>query len=799
MYWAGAAALCIAAAVVLVIHTPRVPIDVERLERGTEALLARGRAIHRRAETFEQHAALSALAPNRRNGSYYRFDDHLDAAVVERSAVPSAPRGSAGTLAIEYDGGDAVRFVPREATHVIEDGTLRFTYGAGDYLIATGLSVERDAVGDIELRIRVERGRKLELAWSREPLDRWRRGPRWRHTYGSIHIDLVPDGEFHDYVIDAGNALRYRTNAGETIQALFAQPSDVPGDRIEIDYIRFVPKAQTYAAAPAGVTHETLGNEMRAAIYVNTPLRLQYTLTVPAERPVLSVGMGVLEDGDPVRFQVAVTAGGRTTQVHAETVAGPQRWHDASVDLSRWAAESVEITFEAASRHNVAFWSNPILFSPPVERFNVLLVLEDTLRADHLSVYGYARPTSPTKERLAAGGVVFEHAFSQATATRPSCPSLMTSLYPTATGVWSFHQMLDDRYVTLAEILRSQGFVTGALIQNPNAGPAAGLHQGYSYLEEGSLLGGRPETIYRDRALQWLEAHGERNFFLYVHLVDPHGEYDPPPPFDRWFRETGGAGTPAPPDRKGNLDPEWVEAPTVEGRRLLYDGEILHNDHHFEALLEKVRELGLWDDTLIVFLSDHGEHLGEREYWRHKPPGFVQVLRVPMLMVYAKGLPTNRRVTAPVQLLDVMPTILELAGIDASTLLLAGDSLVPLARGEEPERWRDRVGFSEEVVSYDVEREKAIGASVFFDGWHVLRSKYLPSLQAFDYARDSQETEAREFGRGDARLEDHVLAVTGALREVHLAVWRALTTGGPRAVHYAPEVQERLRELGYIE
>ena len=240
----------------------------------------------------------------------------------------------------------------------------------------------------------------------------------------------------------------------------------------------------------------------------------------------------------------------------------------------------------------------------------------------------------------------------------------MTSLLPTATGVWNFSDMLRDEYLTLAEILRSQGFVTASFIQNGNAGPYNGLHQGFSLLLDEEVLGRTTEKILGDRLASWLDRHAERNFFLYLHVRDPHGPYDPPPPFDAWYHDAM-RESPAEQralalaaDRKW-LDPEWVERPTLVGRRLLYDGEIRHNDSLVGALVEQLESLGLREDTLIVLLSDHGEHLGEHGLWEHHPPGYRQVLHVPLILVHPAGLPEGRRIDQIVQLTDVMPTVLD--------------------------------------------------------------------------------------------------------------------------------------------
>ena len=140
---------------------------------------------------------------------------------------------------------------------------------------------------------------------------------------------------------------------------------------------------------------------------------------------------------------------------------------------------------------NVAFWASPIVSGAPAEPFNVIVLVEDAERADYLSLYGHPARTTPFKEKLAAerGVVVFEHAIAQATKTRPSAGAYMTGLYPTATGLWHFSDVLSDRHLTWAEVMRAQGYATASFLQNGNVGPFAGLHQGFDRVVDESASG----------------------------------------------------------------------------------------------------------------------------------------------------------------------------------------------------------------------------------------------------------------------------------------------------------------------
>ena len=786
-----AAALLAAGQAALHLYHRRL-LDLAGLERASRSRLERSRALAAAAAHFDPDAALRALGANPRGGGIFRFDERLGEARVAPPGV-EPPDSAAALPAFEYEGSDPVPLLPAEGEARVRGGVLEMDFARGGYLVTRGpLDVAGDALAEVEIRIRLERGSGFSLGWSRRRLEGWPDDPDWIDV---VPLDVEADGRFHVYRIDARHALRLRPE--KRIRTFFLVPSDAEEDRVEIDYVRFVSRRGRFARSAAGLTHETRAGEMRQALFVNAPRELAWDVEVPARGPRLDLGMAVLAGGG-VGFSAVIQEDWRRSEVLARQVAEADRWEDASIDLEPWAGRRVTLRLAAAGRPGeVAFWSNPHLSGTPAERLNVLFVVEDALRADHLSAYGYERPTSPAKERLAREGVLFENAFSQDTKTRPSCPSFMTSLYPSATGVWSFEHRLGERFLTLAEILRSQGWETASFVQNSNAGPAAGLHQGFSHLWGPGLLGRRPEGIYGERVARWIADHGDRNWFVYLHVLDPHGVYDPPAPHDAFYREEGPGRTPAEPDPR-LLDPAWVTRPTVEGRRLLYDGEIRNNDEAFGAFLEGLRARGALRDTLVVFSSDHGEHLGEHGQWEHHPPGFAQVLHVPLLMAHPR-LPQGVRTSEPVQLLDVAPTILELAGVDATPLLLQGDSLLPLWRGAPQPA--PRLAHSEEATSYQRDRPERVRASLFYRGWHVLHTSHEDRRSVWIFDRRSDSGEERPLAtRGlDLLLEPALVGLLRAQKEANLAIWSALAAGAPEEIPLDPEAQEQLRALGYIE
>lgn len=758
------------------------------LESSAEAALVRARALRERAADFDQARALAALGSHPRNGPVVRFDERLADATAEGQPLPPQ---EGQPFALEFEGDDPVELRAMGGPVERADGLLRLRSGAHHPLITQErLDLDPTSFGRIEIRIRLARGSRFELGWYGDPA-----------ASGSLLVDVVDDGEFHVYRIDTRTALRRRLPPGTRLSALWIKPSDLPDDEVAIDYLRLVPERSAYAQSPFGRTYAPRGDELRSVLYMGTPQRLRFAVRVPEQAPRLAFGLGILADGDPVTFELHVEQAGQEEVAASVRVEDSSTWHDREVDLSRWAGQDVELVFAARSAAgNIAFWSNPTLYGKPPERFNVIVLLEDTMRADHLAVYGYERETSPAKDALARRGVVFEHAFSQAPTTRASVPSLMTSLYPSATGVWSHEQMLDDRYVTLAEVMRSQGFVTASFVQNSNAGRSSGLHQGFDHLFERPATEGQA-NVYGGPVSDWLDRNGHRNFFLYLHVLDPHGVYEPPREWRRWYEELPADGQPV--RHLQSLDPVWVDRPTREKRKALYDGEIRYNDAWLSRLLERLEREGLLEHTLFVFVSDHGEHFGEHVDGNqpldgHRAPGFVQVLNVPLIFFYPPALPEGVRIQEPVQLIDVVPTLLDVIGVDTAPLLLQGDSLLPVIRGRNVQYFRDRIAISEEPGTWSSHDDDPVAASAFYRSWHYLSSRGreggAPLL--FDYRSDPAEQRPLG-GRG---AERRLLA--DMLRGVHaenVVLREALTRGADGAIEYEPDAIEQLRELGYID
>ena len=334
----------------------------------------------------------------------------------------------------------------------------------------------------------------------------------------------------------------------------------------------------------------------------------------------------------------------------------------------------------------------PVAQGPEAQ--NVIIVLVDTLRADHMSTYGYERLTSPNLDEFAADAVVFEHARSQASCTFPSVNSLMTSRYPDVFARQGTRQFgIPDEYPAIAEILDNNGYYTVAVSQSPvvrktpsKHNPNGGFGRGFDRFVEGCVW--RHGTCLNRKIFNELELV-ERPFFLYLHYMEPHAPYYHPPKHPLQFAgEYEGFdfirdGNPKPIGKMIYGDGPKYDLGDRDIQHLvdLYDDEILFFDDIFRSLVQELEARGLLEETLIVFASDHGEEFLEHGHISHCRGVWDTVTHVP-LFFKIPGV-DGQRFDVAVQNLDIVPTILDYLAIDGEGLGFEGRSLRPVIEGRE--------------------------------------------------------------------------------------------------------------------
>ena len=301
--------------------------------------------------------------------------------------------------------------------------------------------------------------------------------------------------------------------------------------------------------------------------------------------------------------------------------------------------------------------------SPQATRdWNVLLITVDTLRADHLSCYGYERATSPTIDELAQGGALFEQAIAQRSQTWPSLTSIRTSLYPHEHGVRRNGQPLEGPARTLARVMQEHGYRTAASLTNMRRAK----HPGF---EEVFFFKGDARDLQATRsAIDWLTTAGDTKFFFWLHYIAPHKPYRPPAPFDQKFGEPYSGDVDGERETLDRITLDKVELSDEDLAHVvaLYDGEIAFVDDQIRQVLDVLEASGLDDNTLIVFSSDHGEELFQRNhYFYHSNSIYDSVLHIPWIV----RLPdqsdgaAGRRVSRVVESIDFAPTVLDLLAL----------------------------------------------------------------------------------------------------------------------------------------
>ncbi len=536
-------------------------------------------------------------------------------------------------------------------------------------------------------------------------------------------------------------------------------------------------------------------------------------------------------------------------------------------------------------------------------RPNVILVTIDALRADHLSFNGYERDTAPYLTQMANEGANFPHAFSQATITVRSMASLFTSLYPQMHGVMSSGLRISESALTLPEVLSKAGYATAGFGGgNPSLFHDAGIVRGYDYYDDcrsiwtlvpqkimarlglvermdmGSARTTPPAEIVFDKAKSWLDHEPGEPFFLFVHLMDVHAPYLPP---DGYADKFGPAREGLPSDtrlnrkcnslvlgksekffelveqgafdRMNELDVTYDDISPDELDRLidLYDGSIAYVDSQLERFMEDLSSEGILDDTLVLVTADHGE--GFLDHGRLFHSGdlvYDELMRVPLIIRYPKARAGGLRVDAQVRLIDIMPTLLEAAGLDyvdgpvpeASRVggvpgtagvgegegggggysgtdgsdRSAGDgrtggggrsAVTEEIGGSEPGRGLDMQGRSllpligedgngaDVPWAGDVYCEGALVSCVRTPRWKYIDSQGHNTLELYDIEDDPGET-INLIGRVDGVAREMAERLEGYAELVRLYRERH---PGPTHISVDEETRKRLRALGYVE
>jgi arylsulfatase A-like enzyme len=621
--------------------------------------------------------------------------------------------------------------------------------------------------------------------------------------------------------------------SGSRIRHLLIRPADASGVDFAIESVRLVFRREQLASVPSGVGWQGLRDIFHETLVTRSPETVRFPVTLPS-RPRLDLSVGTPQD-DPVTFRISVRQGDKDTPVMATTVTTPHRWERREIDLAPFAGQSVSLALSVSAEKpgTLAFWGAPVVRQrvapdaaaggPPQ---GVILVQLDTLRKDHLDVYGYERPTAPVLRGLAGEGALFQNAISQTSWTKAETPSILTSLYPTTHGVYRIPDRLPASATTIGEAYRQAGYATLSYSSAVFTGQFTNLHQGFEELHEAESTAGRAgprgaktAREYVDRLVEWLGDHRDVPFFVYLHFFDPHPPYEPNRPYDTWWADPKGreeylreqealkkvAGDVFLLQRgmgtreeliKAGVDPEAY----LRYSKDWYDGSIRGMDTEIGRLVERLRELGLGDRTVLAFYADHGEEFHEHGRMWHGQSIYGELIRVPLILWGPGQIAKGLTIDEPVELVDVMPTLLDLSGISPAAGM-QGQSLRPLLTKAEPAAggWKRRPPTAERQPLGGKDFPNAAESYAIMDGgWklihNVVRPPDKPEFELFDFYQDplDQKNVAAEHPDVVERLAKMLDGWHQMAQAARLKPDSELAKGMSR------EQLEQLRSLGYV-
>ncbi len=454
-------------------------------------------------------------------------------------------------------------------------------------------------------------------------------------------------------------------------------------------------------------------------------------------------------------------------------------------------------------------------------RPNIVLISIDSLRADHLSSYGYGRKTSPRIDQLASKGALFEKAFSTTSWTLPSHMALFTSMYDTVHGVTTHDQALDPLRITLPMALQEGGYNTAGFYSGPYLIPAFGFGRGFDkyikcfdYMEPGEVdnkhsIGYKPDQHHashndvtspriHQEVSRWLERTSKNKpFFLFVHMWDVHYDYLPPAEYATRFTD---------PTYRTTLDLSSFETNPAINDKMdprdldhligLYDGEIAYTDDHIGKILDKMKSLGLSENTIVLVTSDHGEAFFEHGTKGHQKDLFDEVLHIPLIISWPGKIEEGVRVSSQASIIDIMPTLLDLAGVPSPPEAL-GRSLKPLIDGTDREM--DEALIFSELTMDSVQYRRHL-RSIRTPQYKVIYnttpdSKDFGKGVIFNLKKDPKEL--RSMGEGAFFATEAVTRLNDMIKKVD-ELANALPKKGSEDVQLDDSIKDALKQLGYI-
>ncbi len=497
------------------------------------------------------------------------------------------------------------------------------------------------------------------------------------------------DGDWKDYTIKIPAKA---TRAGENQLMMRFQYDTTVGGRKQVAHISSVhvlPANAKVEDAPRGpsLQNVTLEGGAKEALVAATPQTYTFRLQMPTEAPQLALAWGAKEAGAKFTITAAADTVPAKT-VMDETCAADKagKWNESIVDLSAFAGKVVELNFTSSGAWKggqLAAWGQPGIYSPKSGELkakdpktpakNLVVYLIDTLRYDKFDFYNNkSNCKTPQISEFAKDATIFDAGYDNENWTKPSTASILTGLYPETHKAKEDTSKLPTGALMISQHLKKQGFTTGSFLANGYVSDAFGFKKGWdhytNYIRE--TRNTNADNVVKE-SLAWIDENKDKRFFAYIHTIDPHVPYSPPEKYRKmyWNRDYDGPIKPqATGDQLADIKTGKLEVNNKDKKYLeaLYNGETTFNDFAFGELIKGLKEKGLYENTAILIIADHGE-----EFWDHGKVGhghslYEEMVHSPLVVRYPNMAPVGKRIPHVVSMVDLAPTLCDLAGVDKS-------------------------------------------------------------------------------------------------------------------------------------
>jgi arylsulfatase A-like enzyme len=478
------------------------------------------------------------------------------------------------------------------------------------------------------------------------------------------------------------------------------------------------------------------------------------------------------------------------------------------IDMSAFANQNIKLTFmterlsridnDSSEEDVLSFWFNPIIYQSSPEKIKIILVCLDTLRADHLGSYGYSRDTSPSIDELAKDSVLFKNVYAQSPWTLPSHVSILYSLNSASHQVYYKYQKIDESLPSLTSYLKKNNFLTYAFTGGGFVSGIYGFSKGYDWYDEpvkgkhGQLRPDESGELFKYTS-DWIKKNKDKQFFLFLHTFQTHGPYDCPSPWNeafldeaakwkrlalrRYLQKMGNSHSFSPEEIRNIID--------------LYDGEIKYADETLiEPLISLLKELEIYDQTLLIITSDHGEEFADHGGWLHGSTLYDELIRVPLIIKFPGSQFKGKRINTICRTIDIMPTLLEFTSIEFKKDQLDGKSLRDLILEKE----KDDRNFISDLAHSDLPDPCPALIATNDNKLKLIidkTSKGTDSIKLYDLSKDPKESTnilQKEIKSGRALLK-----LINDYYSEKLRIQRKIET-----VYLDKELEEKLKALGYI-